>query len=89
MISVCLIELRHNIKCSVIHGPIHMFNFTAFKKRKIVFSTFKVNLLRFTHVFTISNSLLIKMYLFSTGKSSRLKYKVVSSAYIKKLNHFI
>ena len=49
-------------------------------------SVFKDSLLSCSQVFTFFNSLLIYASLDCKGKSSILKYRVVSSAYIKKLN---
>ena len=70
------IELEHNIKCYVVHGQLICSILLLF-----VCSAFKVNLLSFSHLFTVS--LLSKIDPFSTGKSSRLQYKMVSSAYFK------
>ena len=52
----------------------------------LVVSTFTAGLLSFSHLLTFSSLLLINTSLFSIGKSSKLKYIMVSSAYIKNLN---
>ena len=53
------------MNCSVINGPIYMFMFKTFMKNHTFrFSVFKVNLLSFSHIFTLSNSLLIKIDMF-------------------------
>ena len=44
------------------------------------------SLLNFNHLLTFSSSSLINTSLSSRGKSSKLKYIVVSSAYFKNLN---
>ena len=49
-------------------------------------SVFNDSLLSCSQVFTFFNSLLISVSLDFKGKSSILKYRVVSSAYIKKIN---
>ena len=56
------------------------------KQHAFSLSTFTASLLSFNHFLTFSSPLLINISLFSIGKSSKLKYIVVSSAYIKNLN---
>ena len=56
------------------------------KQHAFSFIHIHASLLSFSHLLTFSSSSLINTSLSSSGKSSKLKYIEVSSAYVKNLN---